>query len=114
MLYIQETLLIDLIMLILFIFIVLLIIKGIYNKSEFKNIKLQNIITNKIKVNNSYISIKNNKLRNEYINLHGVSRMEAAATLDRQIDALKNKHPDKNMTWYIEKAIHDLKRDRRV
>ena len=63
MLYIQETLLIDLIMLILFIFIVLLIIKGIYNKSEFKNIKLQNIITNKIKVNNSYISIKNNKLR---------------------------------------------------
>jgi len=40
--------------------------------------------------------------------------MEAAATLDRQIDALKNKHPNKNMTWYIEKAIHDLKRDRRV
>ncbi|HBQ26884.1 MAG TPA: hypothetical protein DD791_10865 [Syntrophomonas sp.] len=114
MLYFDDTLLIDLIILILFICILRLIIKGFNNKYDFKDSKLKTIFTNKVKVNNSYVSIKNNRLRNEYIKLHGVSRMEAVGSLDRQIDALQTKHPDKTMTWYIEKAIHDLKRDRRV
>ncbi len=39
--------------------------------------------------------------------------MAAAEVLDRQIDVLKRKHPNKDMAWYIEKAIYDLKRDRR-
>jgi len=40
--------------------------------------------------------------------------MAAAEVLDRQIEVLKKKHPNKDMAWYIDKAIYDLKRDRRI
>lgn len=83
----------------------------------FRNVYERNKKSNNGKIvvdKNNCFSYKISNLRNEYINLHGGSRIEAAEILDRQIDVLKRKHPDKDMTWYIEKAIHDLKRDRRI
>jgi len=56
-----------------------------------------------------------NNLRRKYIVLHGgLSRTEASKALDRQIELLQRKHPGQNYIWYIEKAIYDLNRDRRV
>jgi hypothetical protein len=88
--------------------LIFIVFRNVYERSNKSNNR--NIVVDK----NSYFLNKNMKLRNEYINLHGGSRIEAAEILDRQIDVLMRKHPNKDMTWYIEKAIHDLKRDRRI
>ena len=69
---------------------------------------------NKKFLNKGYFDSETIRLRNKYIRLYGDTRMAAAEVLDRQIEALKRKHPDKDMPWYIEKAIYDLKRDRHV
>lgn len=100
---IKGTTIINLIILILVVLIVLYIIK-IRNDKRSKNDKF---------LNKGYFDSKTIKLRNEFISLHGGTRMAAAEVLDRQIDVLKRKHPNKDMAWYIEKAIYDLKRDRR-
>ena len=77
-------------------------------------IRNDNRLKNKKFLNKGYFDSKTIKLRNKYIRLHGGTRMAAAEVLDRQIDALKRKHPNKDMAWYIEKAIYDLKRDRHI
>ncbi len=99
---INGTTIINLIILILVVLIVLYIIK-IRNDKRSKNDKF---------LNKGYFDSKTIKLRNEFISLHGGTRMAAAEVLDRQIDVLKRKHPNKDMAWYIEKAIYDLKKDR--
>lgn len=101
MINISEIPLTGFIILILAILIVFYIIK-IRNDNRRKNKFL----------NKGYFDSKTIKLRNKYIRLHGGSRMAAAEVLDRQIEVLKRKHPNKDMIWYIEKAIYDLQRDR--
>lgn len=108
MINIQEMPLPDLVMFTLLILIVLYIIKAISNKKE------SNIKKTQITKHNSFFENKNKKLREEYINLHGFSRPHAAESLDRQIILLRKKYPNKNLDWYIKKAIHDLKRDRHI
>lgn len=83
----------------------------------FYSIKIRNNNRSKNKsvfLNKGYFDRQTINLRNEYIRLHGDTRMAAAEVLDRQIDVLKRKHPNKDMSWYIEKAILDLKRDRQI
>lgn len=103
MININEMPLTGFIILILAIVIVFYIIK-IRNDNRRKNNKF---------LNKGYFDSKTIKLRNKYIRLHGGTRMAAAEVLDRQIEVLKRKHPNKGMIWYIEKAIYDLQRDKR-
>ncbi len=101
--------LIDLIILAVAILTVLYIIKIYNNRNSYKSNKNQILLSD-----NTYFDRKCYKLREQYIRLHGDSRMAAAEVLDRQIEVLKKKHPNKDMAWYIDKAIYDLKRDRRI
>lgn len=105
MININEMPLLDLILLTIAILVILYMIK----------IKNDNRRKNKSKfLNKGYFDYKTMKLRNQYIRLHGDTRITAAEVLDRQIEVLKRKHPNKDMSWYIEKAIYDLKRDRHI
>jgi hypothetical protein len=101
--------LIDLIIITVAILTVLYIIKVFNNRNRNKSNKNQILLSD-----NTYFDRKCYKLREQYIRLHGDSRMAAAEVLDRQIEVLKKKHPNKDMAWYIDKAIYDLKRDRRI
>jgi len=37
---------------------------------------------------------------------------QADQTIDRQIERLKERYPDRSEEWYLEKIIYDLERDR--
>ncbi len=37
---------------------------------------------------------------------------EADQTIDRHIERLKERYPDRSEEWYLEKLIYDLERDR--
>ncbi len=39
-------------------------------------------------------------------------RDEADQTIERHIDRLKERYPDRSEEWYLEKLIYDLERDR--
>lgn len=110
MINIKEMPFIDLIMITLAILIVLYILKMRNNSKP----KAKLIYNSRKFLNKGYFDYKTIKLRNSYIRLHGDTRMSAAEALDRQIDTLRRKHPNKEMTWYIDKAIYDLKRDRHI
>lgn len=103
---------------ILLLIIIILHFINIFSNRRNNNNKIsksnKNIIKNKeiLLSDNTYFDRGNKKLREEYIKLHGLSRSHAAEVLDRQIELLKKNHPGKDMKWYIEKAIYDLKRDR--
>ena len=101
--------LIDLIIITIAILTVLYIIKLFNNRNINKSNNKQILLSD-----NTYFNRECNKLREQYIRLHGDRRMTAAEILDRQIKVLKKKYPDKDMSWYIEKAIYDLKRDRHI
>lgn len=52
--------------------------------------------------------------KGRYILLHGgLSQIEAERALDRHIALLRKKHPGQRLNWYIERAIYELKKDRR-
>lgn len=37
---------------------------------------------------------------------------EADKTIERHLDSLRSKYPDRSEEWYLEKIIYDLERDR--
>jgi len=76
--------LIDLIILAVAILTVLYIIKIYNNRNSYKSNKNQILLSD-----NTYFDRKCYKLREQYIRLHGDSRMAAAEVLDRQIEVLK-------------------------
>ncbi len=67
-------------------------------------------------------------LRNKGASIHGVGKAgslrqearrqlklppdQADQTIDRQIERLKERYPDRSEEWYLEKIIYDLERDR--
>lgn len=53
------------------------------------------------------------KLKQQYIALHGLSRLDAEQALARQMAVLKKKRPGQTEEWYLQKIIYDLEKDRR-
>lgn len=53
------------------------------------------------------------ELKKKYYKLSNMPPHIAEDTLNRQIESLKKKHPDRPLEWYLEKVIFDLERDRR-
>ena len=94
------------------LFLFYIVARNVIERS--KNSDNKPIVIDGNMTNNNFLNRKNIYLRNEYIKLHGDSRMAASEILDRQIALLRKKHPDRTLEWYIEKAIYDLQRDRHL
>ncbi len=55
---------------------------------------------------------KTSALRQECRRLLRLPPADADETIDRYIKNLQERYPDHTEEWYLEKIIHDLKRDR--
>ncbi|MFW6129758.1 MAG: hypothetical protein ACOC56_01165 [Atribacterota bacterium] len=53
------------------------------------------------------------KLKKKYYNISGLPPHIAEETLQRHIERLKEKYPDKSLEWYLDKIIFDLEKDKR-
>lgn len=59
--------------------------------------------------------ISTKALKDRYVMLHGgLSQFEAERALERHIALLRKKHPGQRLNWYIDRAIYELKKDRRA
>jgi len=54
-----------------------------------------------------------NLLKKRYRQISFLPPKEAEKSLQRQIERLKSKYPNRSEKWYLEKVIYDLERDRR-
>ena len=55
---------------------------------------------------------KTDKLWKECRNQLRMPSEQADKTIERHINRLKEKHPDRSQEWYLEKILYDLERDR--
>ena len=55
---------------------------------------------------------KSRSLRQQARNQLKLPPEQADQTIDRQIDRLKERFPNRSEEWYLEKIIYDLERDR--
>jgi len=55
---------------------------------------------------------KSRSLRQQAHNQLKLPPEQADQTIDRQIDRLKERFPNRSEEWYLEKIIYDLERDR--
>jgi hypothetical protein len=62
---------------------------------------------------NLFKSLRIRRLKKEYCQLYGMTRMEAEKSLNRQMVLLKSKKPGQSEEWYLEKIIYDLTKDRK-
>jgi len=53
------------------------------------------------------------RLKNRYYEIAAMNKDMAQESLNRQIDSLSKKFPDKNYIWYLEKAVYDLEKDKK-
>lgn len=51
-------------------------------------------------------------LRRELHQILGMPRETADETIERYIMSLQDRYPGRSEEWYLEKIIHDLRRDR--
>ncbi len=54
---------------------------------------------------------KNGNLRQQAQRMLRLPPAEAEETIDRHIEKLKVRHPNRTEEWYLEKIIYDLERD---
>lgn len=52
------------------------------------------------------------RLKKKYYELSQLPPDEAERSLNFQLERLKEKHPDRDMEWYMDKIIFDLKKDK--
>ena len=62
---------------------------------------------------NLFKSLHIRRLKKEYYQLYGLTRMEAEKSLNRQMALLKSWKPGQSAEWYLEKIIYDLTKDRK-
>ncbi|PSF35030.1 hypothetical protein C7H19_17970 [Aphanothece hegewaldii CCALA 016] len=100
-------LLLNLFILLLIFISLILIIQFIQeiNKQKRKSIKTYPPKFNRSNINRSKV----NQLRNQLLKMVGGNQQ----TMKRLIKHLRSKHPGEQETWYFEKAIYDLERDRK-
>ncbi|MFO7952478.1 MAG: hypothetical protein R6U91_06710 [Bacillota bacterium] len=55
---------------------------------------------------------KTKSLRQEARRQLKLPQKEADQTIDRHVERLKERYPNRSEEWYLEKLIYDLKRDR--